>query len=673
MKKITLLFQGVILLSLGMLSACFLLDDSCTVGGFQIKPVAIQDNGAWSKVSASTLRSVQFVNEKVGYSLNSDRSIQKTSDGGKSWVVLQASLSAIFFVDANNGWAVGDDGIILKTVNGGGSWVAQNSGVITTLKSVYFTDANTGYAVGDDGTILKTTNGGGSWVIRHSDPNEDLYSVCFADANTGYATGTYGAILKTSNAGISWSAQNAGTGFFPSVSFVGNTGWTLAGDDGILHKTTNGGARWTPLSGPGDLANGSKWPLSGNVKDSIKINEGISIHFADANIGWALGSTGFSAYVLLKTTDGGASWKVQVSGRNLNFFSFADASNGWLVEGDSIAVTRDGGETWKLQPYGFNNSLTSIHFLNSNTGWAVDRLGTILKTTDGGASWASEHNGLSYNLVSLQFVDSLTGWMVGGAGLIAKTTDGGYTWINQTSGTTSNLSVLNFKDAATGFVAGTNGTILKTTNGGNTWSSIQPASFSNTWTAVYFADANTGYAVGEGGVIVKTGNGGNSWTAQTSNTMRNLTSVFFTDANTGWVTGTGTKTETSTSHGNYTKVTGAVTGGILLKTTDGGSNWVVQDSSMALDLYSVFFVNATTGYAVGGGSAQYTYSYDSPGNPSCSFPEVGQYAEILKTTDGGLHWTPEKISSGSAKLSSLSCTTSSFCAASSYDGIWLRK
>ena len=50
-----------------------------------------------------------------------------------------------------------------------------------------------------------------------------------------------------------------------------------------------------------------------------------------------------------------------------------------------ILHTTDGGDTWDAQESGTSDSLASIHFVDSNVGWAVGLYGTILHTTTGGA------------------------------------------------------------------------------------------------------------------------------------------------------------------------------------------------------------------------------------------------------------------------------------------------
>jgi photosystem II stability/assembly factor-like uncharacterized protein len=81
---------------------------------------------------------------------------------------------------------------------------------------------------------------------------------------------------------------------------------------------------------------------------------------------------------------------------------------------------------------------------------------------------------------------------------------------------------------------------------------------------VSFSDADNGTAVGDVGVILRTTNGGSSWVSQNSGTATVLLGVWVTDANTG------------TAVGDF---------GTILKTTDGGNNWVPQLSGTTNDLW----------------------------------------------------------------------------------------
>ena len=65
---------------------------------------------------------------------------------------------------------------------------------------------------------------------------------------------------------------------------------------------------------------------------------------------------------------------------------------------------------------------------------------------------------------------------------------------------------------------------------------LQTSGKTNNFNSVHFFDANTGCVVGDddgmgsGGMILKTTNGGTTWTPQVSNTYSSLNSVHFTDA-----------------------------------------------------------------------------------------------------------------------------------------------
>jgi len=67
--------------------------------------------------------------------------------------------------------------------------------------------------------------------------------------------------------------------------------------------------------------------------------------------------------------------------------------------------------------------------------------------------------------------------------------------------------------------------------------------------------------------------------------------------------------------------------GVIIQTTDGGTNWTLQESGTFLPLYGVDFLNEQTGVAAGGaptGATAYTNL-------------------VLKTTDGGAHWTVQTL------------------------------
>jgi photosystem II stability/assembly factor-like uncharacterized protein len=86
-----------------------------------------------------------------------------------------------------------------------------------------------------------------------------------------------------------------------------------------------------------------------------------ALAFADAERGYIVGARG----IVLRTDDGGVTWKDLESGFNSNLFGVALASrNDVLVVGEqgSIIHSKDAGQTWEVQPSVTSTSLFSIAY-----------------------------------------------------------------------------------------------------------------------------------------------------------------------------------------------------------------------------------------------------------------------------------------------------------------------
>ena len=92
------------------------------------------------------------------------------------------------------------------------------------------------------------------------------------------------------------------------------------------------------------------------------------IDFANNTTGWITGETG----TILKTTDGGNTWKNQYALSNNNIIDLCviDSSTLFTLNNDNeLLVSTDGGDTWTLRSLFFGSNTSSISFINANEGW----------------------------------------------------------------------------------------------------------------------------------------------------------------------------------------------------------------------------------------------------------------------------------------------------------------
>jgi photosystem II stability/assembly factor-like uncharacterized protein len=289
-----------------------------------------------------------------------------------------------------------------------------------------------------------------------------------------------------------------------------------------------------------------------------------------------------------------------------------------------------------VNPSAASPDLNNFNFINSNTGWACGRGGTILKTSNAGVNWISQNYDGQTGLNKIFFSDEMHGWTAGSQGKILKTTNGGINWQLITYGSKNEVVSIYFLNSNTEFIGNIYDSLFITTNAGLSWSLNLKTGFTSIYDLKFF-DINTGIAYGSSDNHYKTTNGGVNWTPIPASQFSQTFSSEYLNENTGWVSTSNAIWRTTNSGLNWVQqltVSGinqlsfinGQTGysgnqnGKLYKTTNGGLNWNILNPAAANVIRRIKFTDSNTGFILNG------------------------YGRILKTTDSGLNWTPYVIS-----------------------------
>jgi photosystem II stability/assembly factor-like uncharacterized protein len=310
---------------------------------------------------------------------------------------------------------------------------------------IYFSDPLHGWAT-QNNNLYRTTNGGVTWTTNLTLPGTHFRSIGFATPQVGFAgnlgVGSYDANVTNTNilyrsydGGVTWSNVPG----FAEAGMKGLCSFFVLDSQNIYGAGRVRGPAYVIQSHDG----GTNWSLQ-NLTASNVMNGIMDIYFRDTNTGWVVGMD-TNAYAsppyhgrIARTTDGGATWQVQVTTAVSNCYF-------WKMSWPSTNV----GYV-SLQQNGAYN--TVIYY----------------KTTDGGATWVS--NGVplsaigspaSFYLQAIGFISEDEGWM-GGANSIGytssfiRTTNGGATWFPAGYANTYLMNRIRFLSPTLGFASGAN-------------------------------------------------------------------------------------------------------------------------------------------------------------------------------------------------------------------------
>lgn len=242
-----------------------------------------------------------------------------SDDHGASWrqaaVPVRVTLTAVRFVDDKLGWAAGHQGVILHSRDGGATWVRQLDGIRAAA------------------LVAEAARDGDERAKRQAQrfvdegPDKPFFDIEFTDAQRGWAVGAYNLAFATSDGGASWRAigaqlPNPGARHLYAVRASG-TQLVIAGEQGLLVKSSDGGASFAALASP----------YKGSFFGLVAARSGtLVVHGLRGNA--------------FRSADGGQRWEKVDTGTPVSLGAGAELPDGTLAlvsQAGELLVSRDDG------------------------------------------------------------------------------------------------------------------------------------------------------------------------------------------------------------------------------------------------------------------------------------------------------------------------------------------
>ncbi len=349
-----------------------------------------------------------------------------------------------------------------------------------------------------------------------------LNDVCFIDRQTGWAAGDHGTILRTTDGGENWK----------TIAQLNQTVIANSGSNGNLslaEKLRGVSNRQVIKSAPTGSA--------GNSRFTCQLT---GIFFLDQQHGWACGGYAVpylerTQSVVLRTSDGGVSWKVlhNTAAPAFHQIRFTSLRSGWAVGScghkfrSGIWFTHDGGNSWSSDaPETPQKSWRRATRRGTNT-IAVSSSGGIGFSIGGNPAEMDRAAILSDRrqyFTDVAIVDKKNAWAVGQRGAIFRSTDDGLSFrpakLEVKEGNDANrqrqtLPLIDFETMAVTknkiWAAGRPGSCLVSIDRQTSAVAFHKTPVTTGIQRIAFVDDQTGYAVGDLGVILSTVDGGRTW------------------------------------------------------------------------------------------------------------------------------------------------------------------
>jgi photosystem II stability/assembly factor-like uncharacterized protein len=194
-----------------------------------------QDEQIWQQSvvpTVTTLTSVYFNDDYLGWAAGHDAVILKTMDGGKQWRQVYAApddempILDIRFVDDQYGIAIGAYGLYLVSTDGGETWVKQEMNIVNDgsiniddltefyhlhLNSIAYSTSGKLYIGAEAGRIYRSDDLGKNWRELPSPYAGSFFGIQSLENDSVMVYGLRGHLYRSDDAGESWIEINTDT------------------------------------------------------------------------------------------------------------------------------------------------------------------------------------------------------------------------------------------------------------------------------------------------------------------------------------------------------------------------------------------------------------------------------------------------------------------------------
>ncbi|MCF7886079.1 MAG: T9SS type A sorting domain-containing protein [Candidatus Marinimicrobia bacterium] len=409
-------------------------DSTFVITGYHYVTLLSQDGGKTyqriGEISYDFVRNelVDIITEDIFYIVGDY--FAKTTDGGETWDTLQVgsaqSMIDIEFVDENTGFSFQHYGHWKKTSDGGNNWTA-----LLDWPGISFW----GLATPTDNKIVVSAWGGGEISISEdggntfSYPNNlatgamnHLYECEFFDGDNGIVAGEDGFIAVTEDGGASWTSvenpmQDVRFGTYNALKYASQDTIYGSGDDGLIFRSADGGYSWESVTNEGENDILDFWTFGPN--DVVSVGDDGQICVLEP---------GDTSFTIAYTTSIGEN--IRAVEFNKNGVGLFVSPNGYALRApadeDTLYKVLDPieDEVYNIEyeegvPDTDFCDIYDVEFVKDTTVYIAGEDGIILKSDDTGLTWSRESSPITSTIQKLSYKNNIL-WAVGQGGNILK-------------------------------------------------------------------------------------------------------------------------------------------------------------------------------------------------------------------------------------------------------------